>query len=559
MIFAKVAQHGIRQIAKDVFMHLHQLDYKFHLERNTGALSRAIDRGMRSISFVLNALAFNVAPTALEIGLVTYILGNQLGWEFSSVSAVTLSAYVAFTVYVTQWRTGIRKHMNMLDNKASGRAFDSLVNYEAVKFFNNEPLEARRYDEILAQLQVANIKTQSSLALLNFGQNAIFSTGLTAVMLLAANGIASGTMSVGDLVLANTLLFQLSLPLNFVGSVYRELRQALVDMSTMMSLQAVTPNVQQAPHAKPLLVNHAQIEFEDVAFSYNEKRLIKGMSLTIPEGKAVAIVGSSGSGKSTILRLLYRFYDVGAGRIKIDGQDIKEVTLESLRESIGVVPQDCSLFNDTIFYNIQYGRPDATREEVLEAARLAHVHEAILNMPHGYDTQVGERGVKLSGGEKQRIAIARMILKRPKIVFCDEATSSLDTETEREILQNLKEVTEGRTTIFIAHRLSTIIHVDQIFVLHQGQVVEQGTHYELLARPHSRYASLWRKQQSSHHKKNTAEEIEEIGVKAVNVEAEEILDPAIASSSSAAAASTPTSPSSPSTAAATATTHVHNV
>ena len=491
LLFARVVQSGINDMASRTFSHLHSLDLSFHLSRNTGALNRAIDRGTRSINFVLSALAFNVLPTVAEIALVVGILTYQFGLTFSGVAVGTLAVYVLFTVAVTQWRTRFRKAMNHYENTASAIAFDSLINYETVKYFNNERQEIDRYGAALRQYAEMAVKTQSSLSLLNFGQNAIFSAGLTAIMILAAKGIVQGAMTVGDLVMVNGLLFQLSIPLNFVGTVYREVRQSLIDMETMMSLQAVSPAVQDKEGAKPLQLQGGEIRFENVSFSFRDRPILVNASFTIPAGRTVAIVGASGSGKSTILRLMYRFYDPDSGRILIDGQDLRELQLDSLRRAMGVVPQDTVLFNDSIYYNIAYGRPSASREEVLEAARLARIHDTIMRMPDGYDSVVGERGLKLSGGEKQRVSIARMILKQPSVVLNDEATSALDSETESELLGNLKEVSAGRTSVFIAHRLATVADSDWILVLEAGAVVESGTHDQLLQQEGSRYAQLW--------------------------------------------------------------------
>ncbi|XP_024138827.1 ATP-binding cassette sub-family B member 7, mitochondrial [Oryzias melastigma] len=498
-VFGKVAQSSIRRIAKNVFLHLHNLDLGFHLSRQTGALSKAIDRGTRGISFVLSALVFNLGPTVFEMGLVSAILYYKCGGQFAAVALGTLSAYTIFTILVTQWRTRFRIEMNKADNEAGNAAIDSLLNYETVKYFNNEKYEAQRYDGFLKQYESSSLKTTSTLAMLNFGQSAIFSVGLTAIMLLASKGIAAGNMTVGDLVMVNGLLFQLSLPLNFLGTVYRETRQALIDMNTLFTLLNVDTKIKEKDLAPPLAITpqDATIRFEDVYFEYLEgQKVLNGVSFEVPAGKKVAIVGGSGSGKSTIVRLLFRFYEPQQGNIYIAGQNIRDVSLESLRKALGVVPQDAVLFHNNIFYNLQYGNINATPEEVYQVARLAGLHDAILRMPHGYDTQVGERGLKLSGGEKQRVAIARAILKNPPILLYDEATSSLDSITEENILSSMKEMVKDRTSVFIAHRLSTIVDADEILVLKQGKVAERGTHQTLLATPGSLYAELWNAQNS---------------------------------------------------------------
>ncbi|PYH91537.1 P-loop containing nucleoside triphosphate hydrolase protein [Aspergillus ellipticus CBS 707.79] len=499
-VFASVAQKAIRRVSRNVFEHLLRLDLNFHLTRQTGGLTRAIDRGTKGISFLLTSMVFHVVPTALEISLVCSILTYQYGVQFAAITAATMVAYSAFTITTTAWRTKFRKQANAADNRGATVAVDSLINYEAVKYFNNEKFEVARYDKALKAYQDASIKVTTSLALLNSGQNMIFSSALAGMMYLAANGVASGSLTVGDLVMVNQLVFQLSVPLNFLGSVYRELRQSLLDMETLFNLQKVNVNIIEKPGAKPIeLKRGGEIRFENVSFGYHPDRpILKNASFTIPAGQKFAIVGPSGCGKSTILRLLFRYYDVQEGRILIDGQDVRDVTVESLRKAIGVVPQDTPLFNDTIAHNIRYGRIEATDEEVHKAAQRAQIHGLIEKLPEGYKTAVGERGMMISGGEKQRLAISRLILKDPELFFFDEATSALDTYTEQALLQNINSILKEkrRTSVFVAHRLRTIFDCDQILVLKEGHVAEKGSHRELLEQ-NGIYAELWNAQETS--------------------------------------------------------------
>uniref|UniRef100_K3X9V5 Uncharacterized protein n=1 Tax=Globisporangium ultimum (strain ATCC 200006 / CBS 805.95 / DAOM BR144) TaxID=431595 RepID=K3X9V5_GLOUD len=505
-VFASVAQKTIRKVAIRVFNHLHAMDLTFHLDRQTGALSRTIDRGSRSIDFVLRAMAFRVVPTVLEIGLVSTIMAQSFGLSYAGVTLGTLATYTTFTVLITQWRDEIRRRMNRMENEAAGKVIDSLMNYETVKYFNNEKHEADRYDESLKGYQQAALKTQTSLSLLNAGQNGIFSIGLTAIMYMATQDIMAGALTVGDLVLVNGLLFQLSIPLNFIGTIYREVRQAVTDMEAMFALGNVKSSIAQPENALTLTgKNPKSIEFRDVAFSYRpDYPILVKASFKVEPGKTVAIVGTSGSGKSTVLRLLYRFYDPQAGQILIDGKDVRQISPDELRRSIAIVPQDTVLFNDTIFYNINYGRLDATEDEVLNAARISQIHNSIARFPDGYNTKVGERGLKLSGGEKQRVSIARAMLKDAPIILFDEATSALDSETESEIVREFRQIGANKTSIIIAHRLSTIQDADEIIVFDKGQVIQQGTHTQLLRQRDGKYAEMWARQ-NHHHSEQHAE------------------------------------------------------
>ena len=504
-IFAKVAQRSIRAVALNVFRHLHALSLRFHLERQTGGLSRSVERGTKAIQTLLSFMLFNILPTLLEILLVCAILWGMFNIWFALATFLTVVLYIAYTLVVAEWRTKFRREMNEMDNQANTKAIDSLLNYETVKYFGNEEHEARRYDNALSFYEKAAVRSQTSLSLLNIGQAAIISIGLTVVMYMAARGIMNGTMTIGDFVLVNTYLLQLYQPLNFFGFVYREIKQGLADMEKMFELLEIDREIADAPDAKALEVAGATVTFKDVEFGYDPRRpILKGVSFTVPAGRTVAIVGPSGAGKSTISRLLFRFYDPNSGAILIDGQDISTITQSSLRAAIGIVPQDTVLFNDTIFYNIAYGRPGASVEEVERAATLAHIHDFVLRLPDGYKSMVGERGLKLSGGEKQRVAIARTILKQPDILLFDEATSALDTHTEREIQANLREVSRGRTTLVIAHRLSTVIDADEIIVLEDGRIVERGRHADLLAR-RGAYAAMWTRQQEAAGEKAVAD------------------------------------------------------
>jgi ABC-type transport system involved in Fe-S cluster assembly fused permease/ATPase subunit len=494
-LFAKVTQRAIRRVALQVFEHLHALSLRFHLERQTGGVSRDIERGTRGISFLLTFLLFNILPTLLEIGLVAAILFVKYDPLFAIITFVTLAAYIVFTLVVTEWRMVFRRTMNDMDSKANTRAIDSLINYETVKYFGNEKYEVARYDEQMKSWEFSAVRNQTSLATLNAGQSIIIAVGVTLLMLLASQQVVAGKMTVGDLVLVNVFMLQLYMPLHFLGFVYREIKNALADMEKMFRLLDVNREVEDAPDAQPLRLEHAAVRFEQVEFSYDPTRqILRGVSFDVPAGHTVAVVGASGAGKSTLSRLLFRFYDVDSGAVVIDGQDIRSVTQASLRATIGIVPQDTVLFNDTIYYNIAYGRPDASREEVLSAAKSAHIHHFIESLPLGYDTMVGERGLKLSGGEKQRVAIARAMLKDPAILIFDEATSALDSKSEKAIQDQMRLIARERTTLIIAHRLSTVVDAEQILVMDKGLIVERGTHRELLAQ-HGVYSQMWALQQ----------------------------------------------------------------
>ncbi|MDB5405863.1 MAG: transporter [Rhodospirillales bacterium] len=496
-IFAKVEQHAIRMVGLNTFRHLHALSLRFHLERQTGGLSRAIERGIRGVEFLLSFMLFNVVPTLFEILMVCGVLWTLYNFEFALVTFATIVCYIAFTFTVTDWRVKYRREMNERDSEANTKAIDSLLNFETVKYFANEEHEANRFDKALRAYEKAAVKSQTTLSLLNIGQGMIIAAGLIGVMLLAGFGVQRGEMTVGDFVLVNSYLIQLYMPLNFLGMVYRNIKQSLTDLENMFKLLAVPPEVQDRPGAPPLVVTAGEIVFDNVRFRYDERRpIIKGISFHVPPGRTVAIVGPSGSGKSTIARLLFRFYDIDSGAIRIDGQDLRAVTQTSLRQAIGVVPQDTVLFNDTILYNIGYGKPGSSEAAIAEAARMARIGDFIAGLPDGYKTPVGERGLKLSGGEKQRVAIARVILKQPHILIFDEATSALDTKTEREIQASLKEVSAERTTLIIAHRLSTVIDADEILVLDAGEIVERGRHFDLLSRGGA-YAAMWARQQEA--------------------------------------------------------------
>jgi ATP-binding cassette, subfamily B, heavy metal transporter len=496
-VFAKVSQRAIRRMALSAFRHVHALALRYHLERRTGGLTRAIERGTAGIDFLLSFMLFNVVPTVFEMALVCAILWRLFNWTFAAVTLATIVLYIGFTFSITDWRVRFRREMNERNSEANTKAVDGMLNFETVKYFANEEHEARRYDAALQAYERAAIKSDTTLAMLNLGQGTIIATGLVTIMILAGRGVAAAEMTVGDFVLVNAYLIQLYVPLSFLGVVYRNVKQSLTDLEQMTALLAVKPEIEDQPGAAALIVGRGTVAFRRVDFRYDVRRpILSEVDFRVPPGAAIAIVGPSGAGKSTIARLLFRFYDVDAGAIEIDGQDIRTVTQHSLRRAIGVVPQDTVLFNDTIYYNIAYGRPGATRGEIEEAARHAHIHDFVAALPDGYQTIVGERGLKLSGGEKQRVAIARVILKAPKLLVFDEATSALDTKTEREIQASLAEISTDRTTLVIAHRLSTIVEADEILVLDNGRIVERGHHRELLARGRV-YAGMWARQQEA--------------------------------------------------------------
>jgi ABC-type transport system involved in Fe-S cluster assembly fused permease/ATPase subunit len=497
-VFARVGQQALRRIALQVFRHLHHLSMRFHLDRRTGGLSRVIERGTQGVDFILRFMLFNIIPTALEIAIVTGMMWSILDWRYALATVGSIGVYVTFTFAVTEWRIQFRREMNKQDTEANTKAIDSLLNFETVKYFNNEEHEAGRFDRALQRYEKAAVKNQVTLSGLNIGQNSIIAGGLVVVMVMSANDLMSGNHGIDDFVFVNMLLAQMFMPLGFLGFVYREMKRSLIDMEAMFRLMNEELEIVDVPQAPELRSSGGEVVFDNVSFAYDPRRtVLQNVSFTVPAGHTVAIVGHSGAGKSTISRLLYRFYDVTSGAITIDGQNISQVTQESLRSAIGIVPQDTVLFNDSIGYNIAYGNPSAPEDQVFEAAKLASIHDFISAQPEGYNTNVGERGLKVSGGEKQRIAIARTIMKDPPILLLDEATSALDTNTEKEIQSALKKVSLNRTTLVIAHRLSTVVEADEIIVLDQGRIVEQGKHADLVAIENGHYQAMWQRQQEA--------------------------------------------------------------
>jgi ATP-binding cassette subfamily B protein len=507
VVFVRVAQRAMRRVALGVFRHLHSLSLRFHLDRQTGGMTRDIERGTNGISTLLSYLLFSILPVILEFALVAAVLLRRFDWRFAAITFGAVALYILFTVLITEWRMEIRRRANELDSRANTRAIDSLLNYETVKYFGNEEFEARRYDENLRKYEDAATRSESSLGLLNIGQSLIIAAAVTALMLLAAEGVVAGSFTLGDLVLVNGLLIQLYIPLNVLGMVYRNIKQSLLDMDRMFRLLSENREIEDSPGAVELPAGAATVAFRDVDFYYaKDRQILSGVSFSIEAGQRVAVVGHSGSGKSTLARLLYRFYDVSRGAIVVNGKDIREIRQASLRAAIGIVPQDTVLFNDTILYNIRYGRTDAADAEVIEAARAAHIHDFIESLPQKYETPVGERGLKLSGGEKQRVAIARALLKNPRILIFDEATSALDSRAEKAIQAELERIAVGRTTLVIAHRLSTVMDADQILVLNHGRIVERGTHSQLLEHK-GEYARMWALQQEQAQAKETLEKV----------------------------------------------------